>query len=450
MANINNPYLYHPHPLLKRAADELCLHIGQCPDWAPLFEQGKMLGVLLCDDGTMLRAYSGVVNGLSDPDGYFVPPIYDLAAPDDFYMQKDAEISEINRKIGEIEALADDKNPHNDELADLRQMRHEMSVALQREIFRHFDVVSADGTYRNIVQIFADAKRGLPPGGTGECAAPRLLQTALLRGLKPVALAEFWYGRSPRNIRRVHGQFYPSCSEKCSPLLSFMLGDSLADAPSVESCADEPGIIYEDERMVVVSKPAGMLSVPAKDTTLPNIEHWLKQRYPDCRLPFMLVHRLDQATSGLLLAAKDAQTHKELQLAFEQKKIRKRYVALLEGSLPSDCGVISLPICPNPDDRPRQTVDWQFGKEAVTRYNVIGRNEKITLVEFFPVTGRTHQLRLHAASPFGLDHPIVGDVLYFAKPATRLMLHAERVRFDNGSEFRTRIPLEFNDMAGLE
>ncbi len=423
---------------MKRAADELCLHIGQCPDWAPLFEQGKMLGVLLCDDGTVLRAYSGVVNGLSDPDGYFVPPIYDLAAPDDFYLRKDAEISAINHKIrvaGELMADAslqsDKRKALADETARLQTLRREKSIALQREIFRHFDIMTADGTYRNIVQIFADAKRGLPPGGTGECAAPRLLQAAFLRGLKPVALAEFWYGRSPRNIRRVHGQFYPSCIEKCSPLLSFMLGDSLADVPSAESCADEPEIIYEDERMVAVSKPAGMLSVPAKDTTLANVESWLKRRYPDCRLPFMLVHRLDQATSGLLLAAKDAQTHKELQLAFEQKKIRKRYVALLEGSLPSDCGVISLPICPNPDDRPRQTVDWQFGKEAVTRYNVIGRNEKTTLVEFFPVTGRTHQLRLHAASPFGLDHPIVGDVLYFAKPATRLMLHAERVRFDD-------------------
>ena len=437
--SINNPYMYHPHPLLKRTADELCLYIGQCPDWAPLFEQGKMLGVLLCADGTILRAYSGVVNGLSDPDGYFVPPIYDLAAPDDFYLRKDAEISEINRKIGEIEALADVPNPH-DTLTQLRQMRREMSIALQREIFSHFDVFSADGTYRNIVQIFADAKRGLPPGGAGECAAPRLLQAAFKRGLTPVALAEFWYGRSPKGIRRRHGQVYPSCIEKCSPILSFMLGEALANAPSVEPIAAEPEIIHEDAHIVVVSKPAGMLSVPAKDVTLANVESWLKRRYPECRLPFMLVHRLDQGTSGLLLAAKDAQTHKVLQQAFEQKKVRKRYVALLEGALASDCGVISLPICPNPDDRPRQTVDWQFGKEAVTRYNVIGRNEKYTLVEFFPLTGRTHQLRLHAASPFGLDHPIVGDVLYFAKPATRLMLHAESIRFDDALSETLQMP----------
>ena len=428
--SINNPYIYHPHPLLKRAADELCLYIGQCPAWAPLFEQGKMLGVLLCADGTILCAYSGVVNGLSDPDGYFVPPIYDLAAPDDFYLRKDAEISEINRKIGEIEALADVPNPH-DTLTQLRQMRREMSITLQREIFSHFDVFSADGTYRNIVQIFADAKRGLPPGGAGECAAPRLLQAAFKRGLTPVALAEFWYGRSPKGIRRRHGQVYPSCIEKCSPILSFMLGEALANAPNVEPIAAEPEIIHEDAHIVVVSKPAGMLSVPAKDVTLANVESWLKRRYPECRLPFMLVHRLDQGTSGLLLAAKDAQTHKVLQQAFEQKKVRKRYVALLEGALASECGVISLPICPNPDDRPRQTVDWQFGKEAVTRYNVIGRNEKYTLVEFFPLTGRTHQLRLHAASPFGLDHPIVGDTLYFAQPAERLMLHAERVDYED-------------------
>lgn len=255
-------------------------------------------------------------------------------------------------------------------------------------------------------------------------------------------MAEFWYGRSPKNYRRVHGQFYPSCIEKCSPILSYMLGKEDCDAPATSH--KQPKIIFEDDHIILISKPEGVLSVPAKDLSLPSVESWLKEQYPDCKLPFMLAHRLDQSTSGLLIAAKDAQTHKLLQQGFEQRTIHKRYLALLEGELPSSCGVISLPICSNPDDRPRQIVDWQFGKESVTRYHVLKREAGRTLIEFFPLTGRTHQLRLHAASPFGLDHPIVGDMLYFAQPKTRLMLHAEALKGWIG------IPLEFHDPAGFE
>lgn len=444
---INNPYLYHPHPLLKRAADDICLQIEQRPDWAPLFEQGKMLGVLLAkrkpersdysdcpcchplpDEQVLLIAYSGVVNGLVDNDHYFVPPIYDLSVPDDFYLQEDEAISQINQEIRRLQELPKSAEVEQ-EIRQWQEERKQKSIALQLKIFSHFNICNAQGEYHNVVDIFRDAKRGLPPGGTGECAAPRLLQYALEHKLEPIALAEFWYGTSPRRYRRSHGQFYPSCIEKCSPLLAYMTqGCTIADIQPVPSQA-EPTLLFEDERLIVVSKPAGMLSVPAKDTSLPNVEQWLKQRYPDCRLPFMLAHRLDQATSGVLLAAKDAQTHKMLQQAFEQKRIHKRYLALLEGEVPSSCGIIHLPLCTNPDDRPRQVVDWQFGKEAITRYNVLARYEKTTLVELFPLTGRTHQLRLHAASPFGLDHPIVGDTLYGVEPAERLMLHAQKIDY---------------------
>ena len=452
---INNPYLYHPHPLLKRAADDICLYIEQHPQWAPLFEQGKMLGVLLaqCPDNqssalpychplsdgqVLLVAYSGVVNGFTDDEQYFVPPIYDLSVPDDFYLQEDQAITLLNR---EIEALKQGTlNKENKvRLDELQQRRKEMSAALQLKIFSHFNFCNSRGEYRNVVDIFADAKRGLPPGGTGECAAPRLLQQAYRLGLQPLAMAEFWYGRSPKNYRRVHGQFYPSCIEKCSPILDYMLDkkeDDFDPEPKhlyLSSSYNNIYILHEDEHLIVLSKPAGMLSVPAKDTTLPNVEQWLKLRYPDCRLPFMLAHRLDQATSGILVAAKDAQTHKMLQQAFEQKTIRKRYLALLEGHLPSLCGTLSLPICTNPDDRPRQVVDWQFGKTALTRYEVIqyidGETPR-TLVALYPLTGRTHQLRLHAASPFGLGHPMVGDTLYGSQqPAPRLMLHAQKIDY---------------------
>jgi len=510
---LNNPYLYHPHPLLKRAADDICLYISQREDWAPLFEQGKMLGALLVKSEQLkvknslihsiegeyglLIAYSGVINGLKDEAHYFVPPIYDLANPDDFYLQEDEAISALNRQIAECTDATT--------IGMLKQQRKEMSLALQLKIFRHFNFLNARGEYKNVVDIFQEAKRGLPPGGTGECAAPRLLQEAYRQGLTPIALAEFWYGRSPKAFRRVHGQFYPSCIEKCSPILSYMRTlplhtQTLPPAPPVNGgeyneLEGEIKIIFEDESIVVVSKPSGLLSVPGKDLSLPSVEAWLKERYPECKLPFMLAHRLDQATSGLLIAAKDAQTHKQLQQAFEQKTIHKRYVALLEGELPSDCGVVSLPICPNPDDRPRQTVDWQFGKPAVTRYNVLKREAGRTLVELFPLTGRTHQLRLHCASPFGLDLPIVGDKIYGPTPdpsktlpqpsligreqnaneghkfpIDRLMLHAESITLPadlftplpslltggagGGSagslKLRERIPLEFHDPASFE
>ena len=423
MLHINNPYLYHPHPLLKRAADDICLYISQHPDWAPLFEQGKMLGVLLvCDkekaEEKILVAYSGVVNGLSDPDHYFVPPVYDLSHPDHFYMREDAAISEINQRIAQLQQQSDSAQQQPDSaqqrtlLAELQQQRRDMSAALQLKIFSHFNFCNDSGVYRNVVDIFADAKRGLPPGGAGECAAPRLLQYALSHHLEPIALAEFWYGRSPVRYRRVHGQFYPSCIEKCSPILSYMTGQHADDVP-VTGQDLQPDILFENDRVVVLSKPAGLLSQPAKNPSQPNVEQWLKSRYPECRLPFMLVHRLDQATSGILIAAKDAQAHKELQQAFEAKRIHKRYLALLQGHVPSDGGVISLPICTNPDDRPRQVVDWQFGRQAITRYEVLQRlADGRTLIAFYPLTGRTHQLRLHAASPFGLGCPICGDTLY--------------------------------------
>lgn len=451
---MNNPYLYHPHPLLKVAADDICIYIEQHPQWAQLFEQGKMLGVMLVEQPlpkgreyihtkegqTYIVAYSGVVNGLEDTEHYFVPPVYDLANPDDFYLQEDEEITAINKQLKALEEEGNGKSP---QAKDLKEKRKELSQSLQLKIFSHFNFAIApqptdkEIRYRNILDIFSEAKRGLPPGGSGECAAPRLWQYAIEHGLTPIAMAEFWYGASPKKIKRVHRQFYPSCIEKCSPILAHFGCKEKSKEDSVKCSVDSfgvPEIIYEDERLVIVEKPSGLLSSPAKDLTQPNVEDWLKQHYPNCQLPNMLAHRLDQATSGILVAAKDAETHKWLQQGFEQRLFHKSYLAWIEGQLPSDCGIINLPICPNPDDRPRQTVDWQFGKQAVTRYRVVERGERQTLIEFMPLTGRTHQLRLHAASPFGLDHPIAGDTLYnivtteqTPAEASRLMLHAQSI-----------------------
>lgn len=429
---LNNPYYYHPQLAVRQVADDVLSTILHHPLWSSLFEQGKMLGVLLVEppsndaDSCVLSrvhsynniyylvAYSGVINGLDDPNRYFVPPVYDLQNPDDFYLQKDRQITEINHKLASSNQL----NPS--EKQQLMTRRKELSIALQREIFSHFNFLNPLGTYRNVIDIFADAKRGLPPGGTGECAAPRLLQFAYQNKLKPLQIAEFWYGQSPRNLQRIHGHFYPSCIEKCSPILKYMI-PSLAEAipaPQPSTIETALKVLYDDEHIVAVNKPADLLSVPAKDLSQPNVESMLHRMYPDVKGP-MLVHRLDQATSGILLAAKDAQTFKALNQLFVEKNLQKRYIARLKGKLKSPCGIISLPLSVNPDDRPRQVVDHQFGKEAITYYEIIEDkwgNEPLpsdeTLVALYPLTGRTHQLRVHCASPFGLDHPIVGDVLY--------------------------------------
>lgn len=475
----HNPYYYHPQPAARLAADDVLSAIAARSEWAELFAQGKMLGVLVvenkcvsetCFDSSdsgvctanhdsvadisnynsrvhiinnvcYLAAYSGVVNGLQDERCYFVPPIYDLQQPDDFYLTKDAEITAINQRLKELD-------PKCNEAKELQQKRHSLSIALQKEIFSHFNLVDSSGQhYKNIVDIFADAKRGLPPGGTGECSAPRLLHYAFEHGLKPLYLAEFWVGAAPRNFVRVHGAFYPSCIEKCSPLLHYQLGaQDVAEANALCS-AEGIRILYEDSFIIVLSKPAGLLSVAAKDLSLPNVEDTLHKMYPEVKGP-MLIHRLDQATSGLLVAAKDATTHKSLQLQFQQRDVHKKYVALLKGRLSSVCGCVDLPMTVNPDDRPRQVVDFQFGKKATTFYRVLSQEQDtsgalsgsrdITRVELFPMTGRTHQLRVHCASTFGLDMPILGDLLYDIiddnranNTEKRLYLHAEEISFEH-------------------
>lgn len=466
---MNSPYLYHPQPSSKRAADAVLSQIISNPRWNELFSQGKMLGVLIVapkkdsshlnilaqiEDNktipnstlhiinntcTYICAYSGVINGLEDPEHFFVPPVYDLQNPDDFYLQKDAEITAINHEIKTLEEqeekVAEEltRKASEEQIGKLKQQRKALSLSLQQEIFSHFSFINVQGKYKNIKQIFSEAKRGLPPGGSGECAAPRLLQYAYQHELEPIELAEFWFGRSPKNVLRIHGQFYPSCIEKCSPILKYMTdGIAAGQAPAAEEphLVGNLKVLYEDEHLLAVEKPEGVLSVPGK-VEGESIETRLHELYPQIKGP-MLVHRLDQATSGILLAAKNAQVHKLLQQDFETRNIHKEYLAILEGKLSSKCGIIDVPICPNPDDRPRQIVDFLFGKKTTTHYEVLDRKENATLVRFTPLTGRTHQLRLHAASSFGLGHPIVGDPIYgnnTDQPHERLMLHAHLLTF---------------------
>ena len=311
----------------------------------------------------------------------------------------------------------------------LKAERRNRSAALQQKLFQQFNFLNAKGETKNLCAIFEETVQKTPPAGAGECAAPKLLQYAYLSGLSPIAMAEFWWGESPKTEIRHHGYYYPSCRGKCEPILRHMLqGLNVEPAPSERYSLSQnmPEILFEDQWLLVLHKPEGVLSVPGKSEEQ-SIYSLLRARYPKATGP-LVVHRLDMATSGLLLAAKTQEVHRHLQAQFENRSIKKRYIALLDGILPEEEGVIDLPICPDYLDRPRQMVNEELGKTAITRYQVMDRKNGQTRIAFFPLTGRTHQLRVHAAHPLGLNCPIVGDELYGRK-AERLYLHAEYLEF---------------------
>lgn len=331
--------------------------------------------------------------------------------------RQEAQLSQITEEIA-------DYNRHIDEL---KSRRKAMSEALQERIFRLFVVSNALGERRDLVEVFRPLGT-LPPAGAGECCAPRLLNFAYNNGLRPVCMAEFWWGASPVGEVRHHGHFYPACRSKCKPILDFMLQgldveDNALGRPLDDMALD---VVYDDQWLTVLNKPSGMLTVPGKlldDSLLTRFQ----AAHPEAVGP-IVVHRLDQETSGLVIFAKDKATHKSLQQQFENHSIKKRYIALLDGLVERDEGVIALPLLPDIEDRPRQRVDNEHGKPAVTRYQALERSGALTRVAFTPLTGRTHQLRVHASHPLGLNCPIVGDRLY-GTAATRLMLHAERITF---------------------
>ena len=317
------------------------------------------------------------------------------------------------------------------EILLLKQERKTRSAALQLWLFRQFNMLNAKGERKDLCEIFKDTPQGLPPAGAGECALPKLLQYAYLHGLQPLAMGEFWCGMSPKDEIRHDGYFYPSCKGKCEPILKHMLvGLDVEPNPLAEDLfKDTPlKILYEDEWIVAVEKPSGMLSVPGKND-LDSVQQRLRLMYPDATGP-LVVHRLDMATSGILLAAKDKDVHARLQSQFETRSISKEYIAILDGVPSQEFGIIDLPICLNPLDRPRQMVDFENGKSAITEYKVECIKDGRAKVVFKPHTGRTHQLRVHSAHVSGLGCPISGDELY-GNPdsASRLCLHASRLIF---------------------
>lgn len=310
----------------------------------------------------------------------------------------------------------------------LKEERKMRSGNLQKQLFEQYNFRNAKGQHKNVVGIFDEFDRTTPPAGSGECAAPKLLQYAYENQLTPLALAEFWWGCSPASEIRRHKNYYPACRKKCEPILGYMLEGLVVDPnPMQQETTLDIALpqIYEDEDIIIINKPAEFLSVPGiyvKD----SVYNRILQRYPNAGP--IIIHRLDMSTSGLLVVAKNKEAHKFIQDQFIQHTIKKTYIALLDGIIEAASGLIDLPLRVDLDDRPRQMVCYTYGKPAQTKWEKIAIANNQTRVRFYPLTGRTHQLRMHAVHPNGLNTPIVGDDLYGRK-ANRLHLHAASITF---------------------
>ena len=535
---LNNPFNYEPHPLCILAAEEVKKYVRAHEELLEDAEKGEMFGVLivkptlnpsrgegethpnppegresLSASGVIapsfigrsgvgfLAAYAGLLAGRNDWD-WFVPPIFDAQQPDGHFKKTEAKISALNKEIESLQAqLQSSDSPIESpslregwggSLLALKHRRKQMSNELLLWLFEQYNLINYKGEVRNVVDIWRDyhnspkllRKFPLPPGGTGECCAPKLFQYAFQHGLQPLAIAEFWWGESPKREIRHHFQFYPACNGKCKPVLTWQLptlnpsrptlnpsrregaNTSEAGKNSLPSGGAGVGLrsvsfyiptLYVDDQIAVVVKPEGLLSVPGNTGEI-SLYDIMRQRFPNATGP-MMVHRLDQATSGIIVVAKTEFAYKQLQRQFENREVKKRYVAMVQptlnpsrreedntseadknslnregrgGSLPpprgSQRGVISLPLAPDYLDRPRQLVDYEEGKPAVTDYEFIGQEGPYYRVLLTPHTGRTHQLRVHCAHQDGLGMPIVGDDLY-GFHSDRLYLHAEYLSF---------------------
>ncbi|MFD2165383.1 pseudouridine synthase [Thalassotalea euphylliae] len=339
-----------------------------------------------------------------------------ISALKDYWQQR---IEQVSAKLNTLESQLD----------ALKKQRRKLSSGLQKMLFKQYQMLNQHGDAKSVYDIFQETEHAKPPAGSGDCAAPKLLQYAFKNKLKPICMAEFWWGQAPKSEVRKHGQYYPACQGKCQPILGHMLqGITLDDNPLLTNPAEnlELPIVYQDEHLVVVNKPAGLLSVPGK-TIKDSVYTRIKTMFPDATGALTL-HRLDMATSGLLVLALTPRSHKHLQKQFINKVIQKRYVALLENTIDTHDGEINLPLMLDIHDRPRQIVDIAHGKPAQTKWKVIEHSQGKTRLYLYPITGRTHQLRVHCSHPDGLNTPILGDELYGSSDR-RLHLHAQRLSF---------------------
>ena len=344
---------------------------------------------------------------------------------DQFYYKELQEY--YNSKLSKI-----DKNlsVYKLEIDTLKQKRKEESNYLQQTLFKNYAFLNQQKEKKNLLDIFNDPSVK-PPAGSGECSAPKLLQYAFLNDLEPICMAEFWWGKSPNSKIRTHKNYYPACQNRCKPILTHMLkGINLDDNLLIENVSEnkELKIVYEDDALIIVNKPSEFLSVPGKEIK-ESVYTRIKEKYPEATGP-LIVHRLDMSTSGILVLTKTKEANKIVQSQFIKRTVRKRYIALLDGETTNNSGKIKLPLRVDLDDRPRQLVDFVHGKNAETNWEIIKKEGSKTRVYFYPITGRTHQLRVHAAHKDGLNTPIFGDDLY-GKKANRLHLHAEFIEFNH-------------------
>lgn len=343
-----------------------------------------------------------------------------------------AEFRRKKRKIEEKTEPELDYEKIKEDIRKIKQSRKQHSDNLQRWLFSQFNMLNDKGECKNLIDIFKDTAAKTPPAGSGECCEPKLLQYAYSLGYKPLQMAMFWWGESPKEEIRHHLHFYPACNGKCKPILQWMLPASTFEPAAVDlSIYNKMETLYEDREIAVIHKPEGLLSVPGKDTAQPSVYALMRSKYPEATGP-LIVHRLDMSTSGVMMIAKTEFAYHRLQKAFLNHQIQKKYVAIISGKDIPEKGSISLPLMPDYLDRPRQIVDHEQGKEAITEYEVLEPVDDSHLrIALYPKTGRTHQLRVHCAHHEGLNAPILGDPLYGNEKASRLHLHAEEITFEH-------------------
>ena len=566
---MNNPLDYQPHPLCIAVCKELQTYLSEREDWREEIDKGKMFGVLIVENAQpvpgaaeigYLAAYSGQIGGRSDWDD-FVPAVFDYLQPDGYFKTHEAEISDINQRIKQLEGnehikeakslilqlqeerkqtiaayqekmkeakakrdarrktgnltpeeeaemvkesqfmkaelrrlkkslsekttLETEYEVFQADILRLKQLRKTLSDALQQWLFSQFRMQNHEGKMKDLLEIFRDAAlrdypqatlatsriaalKMVPPAGSGECCEPKLLQYAYLHGYRPLQMAMFWWGESPKEEIRHHLQFYPACNGKCKPILHWMLPDRVFDSKIAEKQALET--LYEDDQLAVIYKPSGLLSVPGKDSSQPSVYSIMRKKYPAASSP-LIVHRLDMATSGLMIIAKTDFAYHRLQKEFLHHRVHKKYIAIIgckdqeacdkiwekakkeelkeegKSSISAEKQKISLPLMPDYLDRPRQIVNHEQGKEAITEYEVLDRIDATHLrLALYPKTGRTHQLRVHCAHHEGLNAPILGDPLYGNEKASRLHLHAEEIIFEHpltGKEINIKREADF-------
>lgn len=396
-----------------------------------------------------------------------------------------AELRRFKKLISQKTPLEEMYDNYQKGLQEIKQLRKSDSDELQKWLFSQFKILNDKGESKDLLEIFKEFNQMVPPAGSGECCEPKLLQYAFEHGLKPIQMAMFWWGESPKEEIRHHLQFYPACNGKCKPILHWMLPADVFHSSAITTSSLAPSsavtatdkasdkinlanstyiynkveILYEDREIAVIHKPEGLLSVPGKDAQQPSIYSWARKQFPEATGP-LIVHRLDMATSGLMVIAKTEFAYHRLQEQFTNHQVQKRYVAIVcckdkeiaqriknaakkasqEASngntkettedTSRNRGLISIPLMPDYLDRPRQIVNHEQGREAITEYEVLGSEERNYLrLALYPKTGRTHQLRVHCAHREGLDAPILGDPLYGNVKADRLYLHAEAITF---------------------